>query len=483
MRRRRWLGAVLVPVGVVSLCVAQVALRSVPAQAVSTTTSQPGTAAAGANLLGVSPGVSSLTLTTTFGESSAALEHDESQSKSATIDLGSLGLVLATTSFCGRYSLPEKDQPQPLTADSDSGPFTATNGTGGVGQETVSAHRSPESASAATTSINETLPGIFSVNGSSNAQVSFVAGKGQVATSNVTETVSLLNGIVKLTGMHWQATNRAGSATTHTTHFSFGQVTFGGVPMKASTTSTASGIHAINTVLLPFGLSLLQPAQTTNARTGAVSIGPLTLRFSGSKIDRTLVSPAVNSVIDLEDLIAKQSKAGSNCADIHELLYNLGTNVESLLNVGLAISEGAGNLDVDFGGATASALDAADYSDPFGGGPGTTPSRGGGTGTSKPGSTVASGSSNPNPPGVEPVTGSGPAPVGTSPTVATPNTSLAASRVVCRSMSTAGSQHCWKGLATIASGAALATGIVLIALDVYVTRRRRPLLRRRYRRA
>jgi hypothetical protein len=478
MRRRRWVGAVLVPISVLSLCAAQIALRGLPAQAAAKPI-EPGTAAAGANLLGVSPGVSSLTLTTMIGESTAALQHEASQSKSAIVDLSSLGLVLASSQFCGRSSLPESEQPQPILADSETGPHVADHSTlPGVGEEHVTATRTPQSASSTTTFINENLPGIFSASGESTASVRFVGGKGQYATSSVTEDVTLLGGIVKLEGMKWQATRSAGTKNARATHFSFGQVTLHGKPMKASTRSTAAGINAINQVLAPFGFSFIQPAQTTNSRTGAISIGPMILRFRGSTIERSLASPAVNAVISLEGLLAKNSTAGSNCADFRQLLYNVSTNVETVLNLALAISEGAGVLDVDFGGATASAQNATNYNNPFDVTAPTTNPLGNNLG---PASAPSTGLSNVGLPSV-----SGPGTATLPPSTGVPQVATqqggAVGTVTCRSTSTAGSQHCWRGIATVASVIALATGAALLGLDLYATRSRRPLLRRRYRR-
>lgn len=486
MHARKRLAGMLIPLGALILAVVQIAIPAGSAHAASTShaagpvVDQPGTAAAGANLLGVSPGVSGLTLTTTIGESEAALQHDEAQAKSATLDLGSLGLVLATTTFCGVSSLPESRQPQPLKADSDTGPHHASMSTAGpAGKETVSAIPAPESASATTTSVEQSLPGVFAITGNSTAQVHFVKGQGQHATSTVNENLSLLGGLVKFDGMTWQATRAAGTSSTRSTSFSFGKVTLGGVPVKAPSDAPGKTIASVNQVLAPFGLTLLQPQRSTNERTGAVSIGPMTLRFRGSSIERTLVSPVVNAVISLEDLIAKHSTAGSNCADFRQLLFNVGTNVETLLNVGLAISEGAGVLDFDFGGATASARTAAEFNSPFGGGGPTDPT---GAGHSPPiASRPASPSQNHQLPQAAGA-GTGSTPSGSGPTVAAPDATNTATTIICRSTSDAGSQHCWRGLATVASGAALVVGAGLLGLDLYSTRRRRPLLRRRYRR-
>lgn len=477
VRARRGLAALLIPLGAVTLGVAQIAVHPSSATASSSAPVQSGTAAAGANLLGVSPGVSGLSLTTSIGESTAALEHDESQAKSATVDLGSLGLVLATSTFCGKSELPMSEQPQPLSADSENGAGT-TNKSQGIGSEQVSISKTPESATATTTMLSESIPGVLEVSGTSVATVKYVAGTAQVASGKVNEDISLLGGKVKLEGLSWRADRSAGRTQSHSTGFSFGDIVINGKPIK-SAGSPAAGIAAVNNVLAPFGLSLVVPTQRTNHDTGAVTIGPMTLRFSGSKVDRTLLGPAINSVVTLEDLLKSQSTAGSDCKDIHQLLFNLGTSSETLLNVFLEISEGAGDLDLNFGGASASALNQASYANPFGGdGANSNPLATGGSTTTTTGTTQGSSGSSV----VLPSTRAARPPAAGSPQVASQPQSTLAAAVKCESTSPAGPHHCWRGVATIASGGALAVGGGLLVADLYFSRRGRPQLRRRYRR-
>lgn len=485
MRARRWLAAVLVPLGAVTLSVAQIAFHPLPATAdthatepatAGTHATGPGTAAAGANVLGVSPGVSGLTLTTTIGEAKAALERTESQARSATVDLGSLGLVLASSTFCGVPELPNKDQPQPLTADSEDGAGAKSKSAAGVDRQNVSVTRSPEAATATTSVTKAALPGLLSVSGESTATVRYAADRGQQAVSHTSEDVSLLGGKIVLQGMTWDARRSSGVTSARSTHFSFGRVVIAGTPLRPGTSSTASVIATVNTVLTPFGLSLIEPHQTSNGRTGGVTIGPLTLRFQGSAIDRALLSPAVNAVIELEKIIKAQSKAGSDCTQLPQLLYNVGTNTETLLNVLLEISEGAGTLDLDFGGATASAQVPAHYANPFGGG---------GPPVTKPPGATASGAQGPGAHPAAVAAGNPGASAATpqSPRMATQAPSSGAADIVCKSTSAVGSTRCWRGLATVAAGAALLVGAGLLAADFYLSRRGRPNLRRRRQRA
>lgn len=472
MRKPGRVSALLIAAGAAGLLTSQVALGGAPARA-ATATAQPGTAAAGANVLGIAPGVSGLSLTTTFGESNAAYQGTESQAKSATIDLGSLGLVLSSSTFCGQPELPAKDQPQPLTADSEQGPHSrSAAGTAGVGGQSVVATASPEKASSTTTPVEEKLPGIFDVAGTSSATVHYDTSTGQAASSAVTDDVTLLGGLVQLHGLHWTASRTIGATNTGGTQFTFGQVVIGGKPVSGPATPTASPVAAINKALAPLGFTLIEPSETKNQQTGGVTIGPLILRFSGSTLDRTALSPVVGTVIQLETLLQSNSTAGSDCTQIRQLAYNIGTSVDTLLNVMLEISEGAGALDFDFGGATASALEAPDYANPFG----TDVTSADLTGTDPASGVDAGGSPLTSIGGPALPTGTG---SGTPPVVAAPSTRLSSSSAICRSMNTAGAQHCWRGVAEGAGVGALAIGVVLLAADVYISHRRRPILRRR----
>ena len=456
---RRWAASVLAAAGALVLGVLPPAFGVSSGHALKRV--EPGTAAATASVLGLSPAVSGLSLTTTIGESSAAYQHAETQAKSATFDMGSLGLVLATSTFCGKSLLPTSSQPHPLKVDSESGPTHRTSGGGGVGGQDVSMVRAPQSANATTTTIKQSLPGILSVEGYSHAEVRYLEGQAQVARSEVVENVSLLGGKVRLEGMRWTATRRSGATETRATHFSLGRVTLAGTPLGAP--DSGSQIAAINKVLGVSGLSVRQPSRTTNSQTGAATIGPFTLRFSGSTVERTLLAPVAKTVVQLEDAIRAAGSAGDNCAHIRELIQNLGNNADTLLNVAIGISQGAGALDVNLGGVAVATLNQASYDNPFGsGGLGVPPviSHPSGDAATVPTQRV--------------ISPAGSATVGV-PSATAPRIANAALR--CESTSPSHAHGCWRGVATVASLGALGVGLALLVADIVVTRRRRLELR------
>jgi hypothetical protein len=459
MGGRRLGGLVLATVGAVVLAVVEPAVSASAGHA-RVQRVEPGTAAATASVLGISPAVSGLQLSATIGESTAAFQHTETQAKSGTVDLGSLGLVLATTQFCGQSELPSKSQPHPLTADSQDGEQHRTHGPDGLGEESVDVDPAPETATATTTTIDQKLPGVLSVRGRSRAAVRYIDGRLQLATSSVTEDLTLLGGAVRLDGMRWTARRSAGASTARRTDFSFGRVSIGGVPLESPDSAPDVTINAINAALAPAGLSVREPVRSTNQHTGAVAIGPFVLRFSGSSPERSVFKPVTDAFITLENLATSLGSQGDDCTQVRQLISNVFNNNVTLVHVALAIAQGAGALDLQFGGVAAAAQNPPSYTNPFDTSdlPSAPPSIGLGTTGSRP-----------QVPTATPTTA---AVVGTNPTnPIAPTVAVASQRCVTTSPSHAHS--CWHGLATVASGGALALGIALLITDVVVTRRRR----------
>jgi hypothetical protein len=290
--------------------------------------------------------------------------------------------------------------------------------------------------------------------------VRYIEGRLQVATSRVTEDLTLLGGAVRLEGMRWTARRIVGASETRRTTFSFGRVLIGGVPLEAPNSTPDATINAINTVLAPAGLSVRKPVRSTNRHTGAVAIGPFVLRFSGSSPERTIFKPVTDAFITLENVATSLGSQGDDCTKVRQLISNVFNNNVTLVHVALAIAQGAGALDLQFGGVAAGAQNPPSYTNPFATGdlPSAPPGIGlGGTGA---------GSRRPiSQPTSAALAGTG------SASEIPPTVAVAAQRCVSTSPSRAHS--CWHGLATVAAGGALAVGIALLITDVVVTRRRR----------
>lgn len=447
----------------------------------------PGTAAANAALLGVVPQASSLSLTTSAGQSESAYNQTEDQATSATIDMGGLGVLLENSPVCGQVFFTPAHQPQPLTADSQDGSRTLTNhppNGNQVGNETVTVSSSPEYAQATTAPISQEIPGVLRLTGQTDTQVRYTPGAEQEADASVHADVTLLGGLVSMHGMQWQAQMLQGLKNSSTSTFSFGSVTLApaGIPLTLpSSDSTAQVLEAVNGALGASGLTLSLPASSANSDNGSLSISPLDLHFSGSPTDNTALAPAAAQLPSLEQLLAAQTSNGSDCSQIKNFLGNMLTPSIEVANLALAAAQGAGGLDVDLGGATVSVQAAPDYSNPFGTAVGgfssATPlpvsggapvSAGSAAVGASPAATAAiAGTAQPTASASAPDMAAG-APAAGTPGSATPANRAGPSSsglIRCVTASPAGGS-CWRGLGVVAGAAALAIGVALLAADL-----------------
>jgi len=456
---------------------------SSPTAGASPAATAPGNVYADAAVLGVIPQDSGLSLTTAAGQANAAYSETEAQASAGTVNLGGLGVLLAESGVCGLPGLSESEQPQLLKADSEQGASnqTVSGNAADAGTEQVMVSPNPEMATAITKPVTQTISGLLSVTGSATSTVRYVASSEQEADASVTEDLSLANGLVQFTGMNWSASQHSGATNASGTNFSFGDVTIGGAGSPIflpSTDSMASIVKAVNQVLGPFGLTMVQPAQTIDPVNGSISIGPLDLHFSGSPTEDQLLAPEVPTLDALQVDLDNQSAPGTDCSNYKELIGNINYPSTSVLEIGLAAAQGSGAVDIALGGATAGTQAAADASSPFGaaGAPAgvTSPTGSAPTGAAPIAVTPAA--------GAVPDVGAGTSDVALGPTggptsatggatTSRPVSAVDASAVKCITTSPAGSPGCWRGLAPLAAVAVVLLGGGLLAADIRRGRR------------
>lgn len=483
-RRKRAGSVTLVALGVTGLIVSQLgaagraAAKALPAVAPANVAA--GTAFADATVLGVVPQTAGLSLTTAAGQANSAYNQTEAQADSSTLNLGGLGVLLANSPFCGHIAYPESSQPQPLTADTGTGASSQTTkgNVPGAGTESVTVSSDPEFASATTRPVTQSLPGVIDITGTATSAVRYVAGQEQEADSSVTEDVSLINGLIRITGMSWSASQHSGRVAFSHATFDFGTVSIStfGIPVRLPGTASASTVvDALNAVLGVFGFTIVLPIESRNPATHADSIGPLQLHFSGSPLDNKLTAPTASAVVALENLLAKNSSNGSNCADIKNLIGNISNPANAVINVELGAMEGSGAIDLDLGGASAGTQPAPNFVNPFGSGfpppaptplppAGVTPATGqsGGAVSSVPAAAA------------NPITSAIPTPAAaTTPATRSAPEAAVPAAVRCVTTSQAGG-NCWRGLGELAAGVAIALGAALLVADVRQSRRARP---------
>ena len=481
---------VVVLAGAAGLLVSQIALPSAKAA----DSVQAWEASANSAVVGISPSASGVFLTSTIGQAYAAYDQSETQATSALVNLGGLGYAVASSPVCG-LALSLSQQPQLLTADSANGPSSKTtqaqlapgvNTPSGTGTERVTVSPNPESAEARTYPVTQNVPGIVDVEGVAQSEVHYVDGHAQAASSSVSETLSLLGGLVKFNGLTWDASQQRSSGNpTNSAAFSFSSISISGAGLPIDIPGTvpiATALSVVNGVLGVLGVSVAGPSESVDPGTGGVSMSSLQVHFSGSTVDNQLVGPLTGPVTQIVNLINGQVTNGADCSDLKNLLGQLTTIPETGLGLLLSAFSGSGAMDLYFGGATADTIAAPLFSNPFdiNGSAGATPLppvgvSGLSASTATTGAPAASS-------GLE-ATGAGPLAVVPPSTSVAPVAQRPAATVAlvrCTTTNAGGGSGCWRGLATWAAGAVVVLGGGLLAADaVYGHRGARTSRRRR----
>jgi hypothetical protein len=361
-------------VGLACVLGAGVCLVELGSDSSADTSFVPGDALAQAQAFSVAPTTGGLNYAITLATSISNYQDVEAQSLSQTVDLGAIGTSLESEG-CNNSppTLPASDVPPPVQAESSNGnqslsnsitPQSSPDGLG-LGNEAATATTQPSSGSL-TTASNISVPGgILAVNGlTSSAKTSMDNGatRTATATSDIGQ-ISLGGGAVVLGGLQWNATNQSGGATTATGTFSIGSLTVDGVAVDLSSLSSSANpqsvLSVINTALSPIGLNVQWPTQTTLSD-GTVQITPLVVGIDNNALGQQVIGANENSAQPVREALVN-AVLSADC--------NLASEI-TVGDIGMGVLSGGGNLNLDFGGASAETDDLAATS-PFGAGGGT----------------------------------------------------------------------------------------------------------------
>lgn len=431
-----------------------------------------GGAAATSQPFQLAPRDAGLAATITVGQSIADYRDTLAQASSQYLNLGLIGSSL--TVQCSSLPAPLKPSqlPQPLTAESASGPDHAVKTTAGPDAGNMSASAGRESVSA-TPQPNETatadfdggrlaLPGVVTLAGlSSHAYAELVPGSARIAQATADiHSLDLLGGKISLGGLHWAISLRSGTHPGVTRSFSLGSASIAGVSLPtASPGALASTLASINKLLTQSGIHISLPELTLQS--GIYAVTPLSIGIDNSPLGAKIFDPILNLFHTLADpAMAIVTKAVCSIGSIYGAI--------NLLLTGL---NGVGALDVELGGVTATSNDTT-YANPFGtptlGTPTTLPTGGA---TPPPGGGTASGTGGP---GVSPPSLPATSPVpGANQTPAIADTRALSSS--CSTTSPAGRPSCSRGAGLAVGLIALATLGGVAGADFLVSRRRRRL--------
>jgi hypothetical protein len=310
-----------------------------------------GTASATAQSIKVNPTAASLSVGVTFGISLAGYTNEVAKAESRGIDLGVIGTTLGSEG-CDRSpaSLPYDKQPQPLDADSRSTDATA----GQSGGETFYGYPIPgfqKSVKATPKPFSEALTtvapigqsGLFEIGGArSDAITRVVDGttREAIATSDI-DAISILDGIVQLAGLHWEAVHRSGAKEATTGTFTVGRVVVNGTALPIPPSDPTAVFAAVNTALKPLGIELLPPR--TRVDRGIVFVDALAVAVVPSPTRDQLYGTLLGAAQPVRQAITDRMLEQS-CKN--------GTYI-TLADIAVGSITGAGSFSIELGGVNA----------------------------------------------------------------------------------------------------------------------------------
>ncbi len=318
----------------------------------------PGTSTATASALQLVPSTAGLGYTITLSTADAEYEQALARATSQTLNLGVIGTILTTASCNKPPDVPASALPQPVALENNTAPPNQTltvagtfNGTGaGAGIEQASVTQTP-SANATTRGGDFNVAGALDMSGLDSTAVAQVVGGNTRDVSSTADVgqISLLGGLVVLKGLHWEASQQSGAASSSAASFSIGSVVLAGVAMPAPTPAQlATVIGIVNTALAPTGFHIDLPVVTLTANThdgnGATSkISPLVIGIDSSALGAAVIGSQLTSIQPLKTAI-DDAVIAANC--------QLSGAALPIGDIALGVPAGGGGLDVDLGGAT-----------------------------------------------------------------------------------------------------------------------------------
>ncbi len=313
-----------------------------------------GTAAATAQGVRINPTAAQLSLGISFAVSLTGYTNQVAKSEARGIDLGEIGATLAAAGCDGgKPTLPQEDQPNPLTVDSrDAGAAQ-----GQTQPETVFKSPLPgitKYARATADPFGESRvddaslngSGVFDISGVRTDSVVHILG-GNTREAVATSDIGLINiggGQVVLRNLHWEAIHHSGADSKPTTVFSIGSATIGGQAVPTGDPSAA--MAAANQALGAIGIELRAP--TVQADDRLVTIGPLSVgvvpNSTRDSVSGAVIGAALPARQALVDALLKATCHTSDVTTIADLVVGSITGSGSLsLELG-GVQAGSGEL-------------------------------------------------------------------------------------------------------------------------------------------
>jgi hypothetical protein len=335
--------------------------------------SNPTTGSSSAELLQVAPHEGSLAVGAIIGEALAGHANAFARAQSQGVDFGAVGASLKGYN-CGSPPTLASLVPDPLQAETGS-PGAANGQTQGPNQADYGANEYVLANAAPYGQADTTFAG--PVGDPTNAYVlsglhskswsGIVNGVTEAGATSDIGSVSLANGAVVLSGLHWEALYPTGTSALPTGSFSIGNVKVAGVTLPTGLSLSAIAA-AVNKALGTLGVQVVLPQASVSQ--GVESVSPLELQVLPNTTRDSVIDPVLNALqpnyyqiaTGLENGFATdkpplnalgQLEANSAGQQLATALCQSDTPI-TVLDVALAAFDGGGFFSATLGGVTAS---------------------------------------------------------------------------------------------------------------------------------
>lgn len=213
-----------------------------------------------------------------------------------------------------------------------------------LGRAAVTATRQPHAGSSIELAGID-LPGLLRIGAGRVDVTSEHTGDARIARATVTIAgVELLDGLVAIEGLRWDATHRAGTDPIAEASFSIGGIRLAGIPVPLPPGDAGVGplLTALDAVLAPTGL-VLRPPEVLHLPDGSVDITALRIGIADSRLGADVLGPLVAQLRPALAPVLEAVSAGDSPLGILGLL----------LDLAFGVVDGSGGVEVSIGGANA----------------------------------------------------------------------------------------------------------------------------------
>lgn len=310
-------------------------------------TVEPGKGNAFAQGIKLNPFNGQLSFGVTYGEALARHQNRLSLAEAHSLDLGVIGLTLAGEGCDGGDpTLPEEDQPQPLTARTDNEEDkTKSNSELGV-QRDVSVSDDPFALARATTA-GGGEPGALTIGSSVSETTSGLVDGRRLARAVTTVSNVDIGGAVKLTGMRWVAEYQTEPEVATITRFSIEGIEIAGteIPLGEGE-QLLEGLEQANAVLEQVGIRITAPR--TLVSEGIAFVDPLKISIVPNETRDGVLGGVLDGLQPVREELVKFLVEDVDCS--------FGSLV-TVADVAIGSVTGAGSLHLELGGVTATSGD------------------------------------------------------------------------------------------------------------------------------